>query len=328
MIPSSRQAARKIFEAYRRRREQAEADAEARRERLHAQIPELKDIDAALAQTGLKLMREAMDGPERIERRIAAVRAENEQLQAIRRELLTSRGYPPDATEPHYLCAKCDDTGYVGIRLCDCIRAELARENYYESGIGSLLQDQDFDNFDLNRYSAADRAAMESIKRAAQDFASAFDPIDDTHPRRGLFFIGPPGTGKTHLSTAVAKTVIDRGFWVIYDTAQNIFTQFERERFGRLKTDEEQERTRDYMACDLLMIDDLGTEYSGNMTPLILYNLLNTRAMYARPILISTNLSTKEVLSKYDDRIKSRILGEFDMCSFRGRDMRVEEYSR
>ena len=146
---------------------------------------------------------------------------------------------------------------------------------------------------------------------------------------RNLLFIGKTGLGKTHLSSACAKAVIDRGFDVVYESAQNIFSDFEYERFGRgYNSDAQNEKTARYFDTDLLIIDDLGTEVVNQFTTACLYNIINTRMCSGKGMIINTNLDQNELASKYQDRITSRLFGEFDICLFVGKDVRSQKLRR
>ncbi|MBQ2766264.1 MAG: ATP-binding protein, partial [Clostridia bacterium] len=140
-----------------------------------------------------------------------------------------------------------------------------------------------------------------------------------------VFFCGTTGLGKTHLSTAIAKTLIERGFDVVYDTAQNILSDFEYERFGRSYGDDSESRTDKYFDCDLLIIDDLGTEMTNQFTVSCLYNIINTRINHSKSMLISTNLTQNEIRERYSDRITSRLFGDFMVMRFVGKDIRLQK---
>ncbi|MFA6948695.1 MAG: ATP-binding protein [Eubacteriales bacterium] len=298
----------------------AKDDAYRRQEELHRKLPDLRSIDAALADTGLHLMREIAAGKDGLGKRIERLRAENEQLQHDRAACLRYYGYPEDYTDVHYDCPLCSDTGFVGMKVCRCMRSALVEAGYESSGIGNLLKTQSFETFDIEYY-RSDARAYENIKNVfsiCRAYAGGF--TEKNHS--SLLLLGATGLGKTHISTSIAKVVIERGYDVVYDTAQNIFADFEYERFGKSGQNGENERTRRYFECDLLIMDDLGTEMTNQFTVSCLYNLINTRLNADRSIIINTNLQRDELRKRYSDRITSRLFGEFSPLVFIGRDIR------
>lgn len=302
----------------------AREDAQKKRDELHAEFPELRRIDDALAETGMRVFRETMAGKDKLEERVDAIRRETEELLAIRGEWLVYQGYPADYTDLKYDCEHCRDSGSVGLTMCSCMKRALTMAGYESSGLGNLIKTQSFDTFDLSFYKD-DRQASERIahilsvcRRYADDFKS--------DKRSNLLFRGNTGLGKTHLSTSIAKAVIESGFDVVYDTAQNVFWDFESERFNRNYSDNSSEkRTARYFDCDLLIIDDLGSEMSNQFTVSCLYNIINTRINYDRSMIINTNLTADELRRRYSDRITSRLFGEFLPLEFIGSDIRAKK---
>jgi DNA replication protein DnaC len=251
---------------------------------------------------------------------VAAMREENESLRRMRGELLVQAGYPADYTDIRYRCEACGDTGFIGTKMCACMRRELVLAGYESSGIGRLMQTQSFDTFSLDYYPAQDRGGMETNYRTLREFAAHFDS------RRGenYLLIGTTGLGKTHLSTSVARLVIDSGFDVVYDTAQGVFSAFEAAQFGR----DEDAGEEKYLRCELLILDDLGTELTNNFTVACLYNIINTRLNNHLSTIINTNLTHSELRTRYADRITSRLFGEFRPLLFTGSDIRREKLKR
>ena len=302
---------------------QARDQAQARREELHVRFPELRRIDDALAETGMRVFRESMAGKDGLDERIAAIRGETEELQAVRGEWLRYHGYPEDYTDVKYQCDICLDTGSVGFNMCTCMKRALTMAGYESSGLGNLIKTQNFESFDLSYYKD-DKKALDNIKHilaVCRRYADEFD----TARRSNLLLRGNTGLGKTHLTTAISKVVIDRGFDVIYDTAQNVFSDFENERFNRNQNESTEKRTPRYFECDLLIIDDLGSEMANQFTISCLYNIINTRINYERSIILNTNLIADELRRRYNDRITSRLFGEFMLLEFTGTDIRAKK---
>ena len=297
----------------------AKQAAEQRREELHARLPQVAEIDRALATTGPRILQEALKGKGGLDERIRRIEEGNALLMEARNEILRLNGYPEDYSAVHYECDICMDTGFVGGKMCKCLRTALNYAGYESSGVLKLIEKQNFETFDLKYYSGNEQQNMMRILSRTRAYASEFDGVT----MRNLLFIGTTGLGKTHLSSAIAKVVIDNGYDVVYETAQNIFADFEAERFGRAPAGEN--RTARYFNCDLLIMDDLGTEMQTQFTVPCLYNLLNTRLISEKSMIISTNVRKEELLSKYSDRITSRLFGEFEICVFTGKDIRSQK---
>lgn len=299
------------------RRNAAIADAEMRNELVRSESEEIREIDAELAKTAMLIFKTAVEGGD-----IEAVRERNRSLQARRRRLLVELGHPEDFTEVKYSCPDCSDTGAVGTRICKCLREVMIRERIASSAMGRLIETQSFDNFDLSCYSYDPKVyeKMKMILTIAKNYVRDFDKRRDN-----LLLIGPTGTGKTHISTAIARELIHKGYDVIYDSTQNIISDFEADRF-RSGYGREDSRSDKYFECTLLIIDDLGTEFSNQFTLATIYNLLNTRQNKGLATVISTNLSPEELARKYEDRIYSRIIGGGSkILPFEGKDHRVSK---
>ena len=308
----------KITEEFSEKRSAAQNAAAAQLAALHAGYPRLAQIDADLAATGFDAVSAVLEGAD-VKAKLSELEKKNLALRAERDGFLRENGLSPDAGNPVYDCAVCRDEGFVDGKMCDCMRARLVEETFASSGIGNLIRTQSFETFS-KKYYENDPAALEAIEiilLLCRDFADNFDPASG----RNLLFMGPTGLGKTHLSTAIAKVVIEKGCDVVYDTAQNVFFDFERAQFGKLSPDDE-DPTPKYFECDLLIIDDLGTEMTNSFTVSCLYNIINTRINHNKPMIINTNLTQGELLKRYADRITSRLFGDFSPLVFRGKDIR------
>ena len=303
----------------------AREEADLRRSEIHLAIPEVAEIDRALGRTGLSLMEASMQG-EDVQARIAAVRRTNEDLRHVRAELLTSHGYPADYTEVRYECPLCNDSGFVDTRMCICMKKKLVEAGFEASGMGNLLREQSFENFDLTYYQSDPTALrrMEQILARMRLYTETFEAGKSGN----LVLFGGTGLGKTHLSSAVARGVIERGCDVFYVSAVSMLSDFERERFGNSAGGETGVGTDRYFSCDLLIIDDLGTEVNNQFTTSVLYNLINTRLNKRQSTIINTNLTQDEFRKRYWDRITSRVLGEYTVLPFLGTDVRAQKLSR
>ena len=298
-----------------KRRLDAISTAEERNQDLALESDEIRTIDKELSGTGLLLFRTACMGED-----IEPIKARNLALQEKRRAILVKLGYPEDYTDVHYTCKACSDTGFVGTKMCSCLKQLLITKNIQSSGMGNLIDKQSFDNFNLDVYknNPEVHARMERNLKLAKAYA------DNFASRRGnLLLIGTTGTGKTHISTAIAKAIISQGFDVLYDSVQNIVNDFERDKFKSGYSSAEQISEK-YNECDLLIIDDLGAEFVTQFSVSALYNLINTRQNKGLSTIISTNLSASELAGKYEGRIYSRIIGaDYTVLRFEGDDRRI-----
>lgn len=320
-------AATARLEAVRRENERA---LEERRQEIYAQLPRVAEIDRELKQAIVGIIRASLkdgsDDPPSIE----DLRRENLALQAERSRLLLSHGWSEDALEPRPHCPKCADTGWRGAEMCGCLKALCAQEQIRELSKLLDLGEQTFDAFSLDCYSPlpdpargiSARENMEMVRQICWDYANKFG----RYYFDNLFLSGAPGLGKTFLSACIARTVSENGFSVVYDTAVHIFAQFEAEKFARDR--EAGDETRRYLACDLLILDDLGTEMDTAFTQSALYTLLNTRLSNRKRTVVSSNLTMDDVSRRYSPQIASRLRGEFRVLPFFGEDIRLQRQER
>ncbi len=315
---------RRIRRTYQTKYLTAYEKADERMREVHAKSPEIAAIDRELSMTGAEIAMAAIGAGADYSKRLVAVQEKNQRLQASRAALMTALGYPVDYTLPPYECEKCKDTGFIETKMCECMHRELVLAAFESSGIGALLATQSFESFDLSYYSAenGDRSRMQYNFDLLKGYAERFDLQS-----KNLLFCGATGLGKTHLSTAVARLVIERGFDVYYTTAIGMLADFEHARFGRGEDRAAADPTR-YVDCDLLILDDLGTEVSNQFTNSTIYMVLNERINLKRPTIINTNLSAREMKARYTDRIASRLLGEYVPVLFVGTDIRLRKIKK
>lgn len=295
---------------------------EQRIKEAEAKIPQLGEVNRSLSMTGLKIMGEAMAHTLN-EERLSEIREEYEDLAARKRNLLLAFGFPEDYIDIKYHCPLCSDTGYVGIDMCKCLKRELVLCSLESSGLSSLIKNQSFGTFSLDYYQNNDRVNMTKVVNTMKGFAETFSPKNG----ESWLFIGPTGLGKTHLSTAVAVELIKKGFDVVYESTQQIMTDYETVRFSSgYASDREMPDLTRYTEADLLIMDDLGTEMTTQYTISCLYNIVNTRINRNLSTIISTNLTQKELRERYSDRITSRLFGEYHPVVFTGNDVRFQKH--
>ena len=293
------------------------ADEEAHKARLaelSATLPHFAELTAKLEATGLRAYLAAVKGEG-----VDDVRRETEALRHKRRELLVSAGYPADYADRKYRCEKCSDSGFVGLEMCSCLKSELTMAALDESGLGKLVRKQSFDNFSLEYYEGRDRAIMKMNVDRLRAFADSFS--DET--RDNFLLIGGTGLGKTHLASAVTRVVIEKGYDAVYRPAGEFFAVFNRQRFGDGYEGDGAEKA--FFECDLLILDDLGTEVTTQYTVSWLYDVINRRLNEEKPTVISTNLTEDALRARYDDRITSRIFGNYVPLIFTGNDVRAKK---
>ncbi len=319
-MASYRENFEKIKIQYETKKLNAIKDAEARTLAIHNEYPDIKAIDTELRTTGLSIMREATKGKEGLDERLKALEERNAELQQKRKALLKTHNLSEDCTDPHYECKDCTDTGYIGINMCHCFKAALSKCAFETSGLGALLKDQSFETFDLSFY-LDNKHNYETMQINAEKCKAYAENFNENSGN--LLLMGATGLGKTHLSTSIAKKVIEKGYGVIYDSATNIFNDYNKEQFKG-----ESGLTEKYFECDLLILDDLGTEMHTPFTVSCLYNLINTRLNSGKSMIINTNLSIDELRKAYTDRITSRMLGCFEPLMFLGKDIRMQKLQR
>lgn len=311
----------RIKEEFSNKYAKAQKRAEIRRFELYGIIPELRELDKVLSGTGMEIMKIIASGEADIEKKIAELKERNARINEERRALLVKNGYAPDYTDVKYECEKCSDTGFVDTKMCECMKRELIIAGYESSGIAELIRTQNFDNFSLGYYAESDLARMRAYVDILKKFADDFN--DDTYAN--FLMLGATGLGKTHLSSAVAKSVIDKGFDVLYVTSVGMTGDFEAERFGNSVGSRQKNKTSRYYDAELLIIDDLGTEVSNQFTLSCLYDVINTRINKHLCTFVNTNLTAKEIDARYSERITSRLFGEYTSIVFVGTDIRKQK---
>jgi len=317
---------KRIREEYENKYKRAHEDADRRRAIAQSAIPGLVEIDRELGRVGLQIMSAIVAGEGKTEKMVSEIKEKNLALQKSRGELLRAYGYPEDYTDVKYECEDCGDSGYVEGKMCECMRRRLIMAGCESSGIAQLMREQNFDNFSLEYYRASKEnyVEMEMILSSVRRFAEGFEENNG----QNLLFLGGTGLGKTHLSSAVARRVIERGYDVSYVTAQGLISDFERERFGNSGYGAGEGNTERYFEADLLIIDDLGTEMTNQFTVACLYNVINTRINLKKSTIISANVNAGELRQRYTDRIASRLLGEYRVLPFSGKDVRAQKLNR
>lgn len=316
-----------------KRLEEARKAREERQDRLRAEIyaklPRVAAIDKELRQTITQIIAASLRSGSDPVPAIGVIRDKNLDLQREKAELLTANGYPADALDGAPSCPRCGDTGWVGASMCSCLKELCTQEQIAELSKLLDLGEQSFDTFSLDYYSPlpfpgeslTPRENMEFIFDVCSSYARRFGKFYF----RNLFLTGAPGLGKTFLSACIARTVSEKGFSVVYDTAVNIFARFEEQKFARDRQEvgEARDETRRYLGCDLLILDDLGSELTTPFVQSALYTLINARLTADKGTVISSNLTMDQVRARYTPQIASRLEGEYRVLPFYGEDIRL-----
>ena len=294
------------------------AEQENRLRRVYIRLPEIERIDARLRAQMTETVKLTVSRAPDLKQRLEALKLESLELQAQRELLLCAAGFDENYLEPIYSCEKCHDTGYVDGEVCSCLMALYNRELTQELGVLLKNGDECFENFKLSLYGEA-KPAMEIVFDTCKAYAESF-----SESSMNLLFRGGTGLGKTYLSACIARVVAEKGFSVCYDTAVSALEAFEQRKFAR---DAETAMAADLRAsrmldCDLMILDDLGTEMTTSVSVSALYTLLNTRLINGKKTIISTNFTDAELAKKYTPQICSRIDGEFVKLPFSGQDIR------
>ena len=303
-----------------------QAEHQRRLSLVYARVPEIQRMDETMRRQMTELVRLTISHPVDLKERLAALEKDNLDIQMRRAELLVENGWPVEYLDDIYSCPKCRDSGVYEGGVCSCLEKLYNKELTKE--LGTLLQhgDESFERFDLNYYDAAPvggvspRETMTMVLGACRKFADNFPAVS-----ANLLFQGGTGLGKTYLSACIARVVANKGYSVCYDSAAAALEAFEVQKFSRDAEAGEaaNARVRRMLDCDLMILDDLGTEMISSISTSALYTLLNTRLVNGKKIIISTNCSDEELQKKYTPQIYSRIKGEFLRLPFVGRDIRL-----
>ena len=295
---------------------------------VYAALPEIGRIDTALRGHMARLVRLTIAGGPAMAEEIRKIREENLDLQMRRAELLVEKGFPPEYLDELFDCPKCRDSGVYEARPCSCLERLYNEELTKELGVLLQSGDERFERFDLSLYSdsfdpalgGSPRQAMQLVYEGCRRFADNFPQVS-----ANLLLQGGTGLGKTYLSACIARVVADKGYSVCYDSAASALEAFEAQKFARDPETAEAAaaRVRRMLDCDLMILDDLGTEMITSVTVSALYTLINSRLNAGKKTIISTNCTDEELLRKYTPQICSRIKGEFLRLPFVGRDIRL-----
>lgn len=313
-----------VNEIMRKKRVYAEESLYARRAEVYKKAPKIKEIDELSRKRFAEVVTAAFSGKATKKSEIRNISVD---LRAERAELLVNAGFPIDYLDLKFECKKCSDEGFYKGQMCSCYVKELNKLSAQRSNLSTLLGTECFKNFKLEYYNdEADQSGKSPRQRMAQvyDFCKKYAETFSAQSRN-LFFTGATGLGKTFLSSCIAGEVIGKGYSVIYDSAQNIIDAFESYKFGKADAPDNIEK---YSNCDLLIIDDLGTEFITQYSISVIYTLLNKRINSKLPMIVSSNINGETLGTYYPQSIVSRLSGEFVTVPFVGTDIRTAKNGR
>lgn len=285
-------------------------------EEINRKIPQIREINDALFATGRELIRIITSGGSTAQQQIEQLQQNNLGAQEMSRQLLIQNGYPADYLDVQFSCKKCGDTGYLHGSFCSCFNELCGKLSAERLNHNTQLKLSTFDTFSLSYYQGQDRITMENILRYTESYAHSFSRNSES-----ILMFGGTGLGKTHLSLAIADVVLKKGFSVLYDSIVNILRRIEKEHFSR---DHDTEMIDLVTSTDLLILDDLGTEYESPFYNSTIYNIINTRLNHGLPTIISTNMNYDAIRRRYEDRVVSRLTSVYTCFEFKGKDVRLQ----
>lgn len=289
-----------------------------RHDEIKSVIPEYGVLEDKIADLGREAVMLALGGNKSAAKELSSNISE---LSKRKAELLKAAGYSEDYLDPIYTCKECQDTGYVGNEKCQCLKRKMTRIMYHQSNIEEILKVENFDNLSFDYYSDSEVEQMKGIVNTCKKYVSDFDRAHDN-----ILFMGDCGVGKTYLTNCIAKALLDSGHSVIYFTSFDLFDTLARYTFRRGEEDAEIENiNRDIFDCDLLIIDDLGTESVNSFVNTQLFRILNERIMRGKATVISTNLTLEGLNDTYSERSFSRIFGNYRIIKPEIADIRIKK---
>lgn len=323
---------RNILLKYEQRRDKNEYELEQRKNKISTKIPDILEIDNEISKIGLRLAKSVLLNPSSREDIVKKSKEDIEKLRLNKENLLRQHNIPSDYLEIKYNCNYCEDKGFLPTgEKCKCLKQEIINEAYKMSNLNKVLSKENFNNFDFNIFSPiipegsnmSPRENMLDIFSICEKFVLDFNKENDEN----LLFYGSTGLGKTYMCNCIAKDLLDRGHVVIYQTSFRILEIIEEYKFRKDPNNKlADENYKNLFDCDLLIIDDLGTELNNSFTSGEIFNIVNTRLVSGKKIIISTNLSPSQLGKTYTQRTLSRILDKFRLIKFIGNDLRWERF--
>ena len=304
-----------IMKTYEEKQLKSRHTLEERLAYVHKTIPAYQELSSKISSLSIESASRLLEGDESA---LTDLKETLSSLRAKKADLLSESGLPSDYLELQYVCPDCKDTGYIGQQKCHCFKQQIISLLYKQSNIKEMLEENNFSTLSYDFYTEEDLLHFQNAVKTCKDFIDCFN--SDYH---NLFFYGTVGTGKSFLSGCVAKELMDMGHSVIYFSSSGLFEKLSQISFDYNAKEELADLYEDLYSCDLLIIDDLGTELTNNFSSSQFFSCLNERILRKKSIIISTNLSLQELRDRYSDRIFSRITSNFKLCKITGPDIRM-----
>lgn len=288
---------------------------ENRKEEIYEKIPSYKDIEDTISSISVSQGKKLIDGDDEALNELKRILHD---LSREKKALLEKNGFPVNYLEPVFQCPDCEDTGYIHNKKCHCFKQAMIKMLYEQSNIQEMLEKENFSSLSEQFYQGEDLVHFQKAVATCKDFVSNF-----SHTFQNLFFYGTVGTGKSFLSGCIAKELIEQGQSVIYFSAAQLFESLSVNPYDYKNKEDLYNLYEDIYNCDLLIIDDLGTETARANISSQLFSCLNERQLRHKSSIISTNLSLEELRNRYSDRIFSRITSNYELCKLTGPDIRM-----
>ncbi|MBE5875740.1 MAG: AAA family ATPase [Lachnospiraceae bacterium] len=306
-----------IIRAYEEKQRASRHRLEAHTEIVYRQIPNYEELDRQVSRISIEQGRKLLSGDASA---LPELKKKLRELTAKKAALLEEHGFAADYLTQTYECSACKDTGYVDNRKCNCFKRAEIDLIYEQSNIKNLLKTENFAQLSYEYYQGEDLLRFQNAVKLCQKFIKNFN--SDYH---NLFFYGTVGTGKSFLSSCIAKEIIEQGKLVIYFSATQLFDALSKSTFDKDSKEAMSGIYEDIYECDLLIIDDLGTELTNAFVSSQLFSCLNNRHLRKKATIITTNLSIPEMRDRYSERIFSRITSNYEVCKISGPDIRIEK---
>ena len=309
-----------IIKSYQQTRDFNRHLLDERREEVYLTVSGYRELEDSVSELSVLTAKRILEGDDKAQEQLKLRLA---QIASQKAQLLSNAGFPADYLMPIYSCPDCHDTGYVtdsdGLReKCRCFKLQELSIRYAQSNIQDMIQRENFSTLSYEFYQGDDLQHFKAAVNLSKNFVESFK--EDYH---NLFFYGTVGTGKSFLSGCIARELLQEGFSVIYFSSSGLFDKLAQCAFDTKSKDDLQFLYDDLYGCDLLIIDDLGTEITNNFVTSQLFTCLNERGLRRKSAIISTNLSLEELRNRYSDRIFSRITSNFSLCKLTGPDIRI-----
>lgn len=320
---------KEILREYEELTDDAKKKIELKKEICYKKCPRIREIDEQLNMTGIKISKAIIyAGREDKKKYIQDIKDLTEALKNEKEKLMLENGFSKNYFDDVYVCNKCNDTGFINNEKCECFKQKIINKAYDMSNIAEILKSEKFPEFNLDYYSKQvdpkiNKSPYENMKLIMRKCSLFIENFDEKF--KNMVFFGEPGLGKTHLCRYIARELLNRGKTVLYITAFSLFDMLEKEKFNKDSEEIDKEKLNFIKTADLLIIDDLGTEFITSFSTAELFDIINSRILTQKATIISTNLDREKLTAQYSSRILSRLYGEYDMLEFFGNDIRIQK---